>query len=83
MGAQNLINQLSPADKKIFALIIAKAEEKDKHEVYKLIEENPEFLKIMIDNYKEKLEAFKSGDSNKLQQIIDKEVKMVEKMAKK
>lgn len=82
MNAQNLINQLSEADQKIFDLIIEQTSEKNREIIYDLIDNNPQFLQIMIDNYKEKVKAFNSQDSNKLQQIIDKEIELVEKMSK-
>lgn len=80
---ESAISVLSPKNKQIFDFIIEKTKEEELANIYELIEEDPHFLQIIIDNYKEKVEAFQSKDKSKFQRIIDKEVKILEEIDEK
>ena len=73
--------KLSDNDKKGFEELTERMPETDKQSLFELLDSEPSMIKSILDNFRQKKQAFMSQDKNAPKKIIQQEKQMVSKFA--
>lgn len=69
--------QLDDQDKELWNKFIEVNEEENLNDIVELLKNEPERLEFLTDNLREKLDAFLNRDSDKLNNIVETEIKAI------